>query len=171
MPLASGKLVILSLDQVGYKAKFDEQMKEVYKDALRAFLDAVVAHVPIETGMAVGALLPLADFLGEQIAIFPTVARKGRSPEEGAKHSLFEVVEWRFPKYHVKLNVEVVNGWLWDNNASLFNARIGRSVTAGPWRSIEYGRDAFREYLRAHVKFAFPEVNKFMVRTEKPYGR
>jgi hypothetical protein len=171
MPFLSGSVTILEFNRASYTRKLDEAIQEIYRDGLKLFVQAVIDHIPVETGMARGALQPLAEFLGEQIETLGAQPRGGRSFASGAQSSLFEVVSWEFPRYEVRLKVEVINGWWWDNYATLFNVAAKKEVTAGPWRSIEHGREVFRDYVRAHMRFAIPDIQQFMTRTRKPYGR
>lgn len=169
MPVFKGKVSIIRFDEKGFTHALDRAVKEAYRIALKAFLKAALDRIPVKTGMARGSLRPLADFLGESIDLSSSKPTRIHNADAGADQTIFDMSEFEFPTYKVKIKIGTLHYKLHEYLFEIYNVRINRYVISEPWQSFEYGREAFKEALKANLKV--PKMAKYFVRTEVPFGR
>lgn len=161
----TGSFKKIELDHIRYTSALDQAIRDVTRSAWYAFFEAAQDKVPVETGEARGLFKPLADWVDAQLDLSGAAPTAERNADEGAFHSMLDVSGFTWPKYVVVFKAETFNGWWWEKFRTLYNARIGRPVTAGPWEAFEAGKAAYILYLRTNLKFAIPDIAHYLTLT------
>lgn len=159
MPTIIASFVDLKFDEKGFRKSVDMLMEQQMRMAARAWLRAVIPHVPVYTGMARGSLQPLGKFLKVSVPINPYAFRKGMGPAAGASKSLFSFTktngiytfEFDSQVMHYKIN-------------EFYNVPLPL-IHPTPWRSFEYGNAAFQKYVSTALLRRIPRANNFIKAT------
>lgn len=148
MPVRIGQI---KFDRNGYIAALDIACKELFKGAIRAFLEAAQPRIPVDTGMARGSLMPLASFAGGfEVSIPGARARKGKSPRDantGADMVTVTINSFTWPKYSLTFRDPVPQIGIHDDKV---------------WGAFRAGRAAFKAYLDENTKKLIPGVRNFV---------
>lgn len=184
------KLKYFELEIEKYKKAFNEAMQQHMRQCARAFVRAAVPLVPIDTGMARGSYLNIGRFLRVNIPLSGRSNRRERSRrnKDGTVRTWTEANRWYYPpnggaripktpesgadlttftftndfgKLGFTINSKVYHYTIQDEDA-------GRSPTS-PWRSMQAGREAFREEMKK-IKKKIPRLQHYMLETTISYG-
>lgn len=161
-----GSYDLLKLDKGAYIEQLNAVLAEELKNAMRAWLKAVIRKVPVYTGMARGSLLPIARALGENVPITPRANRmasprlygKGvrSTPSQGARRTTFKFTS-RLGRHEVSIDIGTVHYLI--NEFTRVSLPLAHP---GPWKSFEAGRAAFKDYLKRNLKKKVPRIVKYI---------
>jgi hypothetical protein len=149
----------------------DEAIQLEMRNAARAFLREAIIHVPVRTGFARGALLNMGSAIGLSAASIPTrfLARLRKTIDGRIKSYKPRIVEYYYgagsktlktPENARQFSTPIDKVFLKENNVYLFHYEqtilyyvINDILTnpytpSAPWRSFEFGKNAFSDYLK-----------------------
>lgn len=151
-------------DKAGYTRALRDVVEQEFKAAIRAFLAAAEARIPVRTGQAKGTLQPLAEFADYKLNISPVEERAGRGPDT-ALGKLNVTFDW--PSFSISFKVDLDYFEVLDTQATYVHSTTGKEVSAKgiPWLAMEHGREAFKDHLKKNLKRNIPKVTKFLTRT------
>lgn len=137
------------------------------KNAVRAWLEAVIPHIPIRTGMAAANLLPLAQFLHEPFQItpvnFPSRIAEGAALSD-TPQTMFQST--KKGEFLFSFNITVLHYFLNEFGfVGPYQNPINPAIQP-PWNSMEAGQDAYISYVRENVPKAVPKVRQFIYATK-----
>ncbi len=152
MPFIIGQLRNLEYDMRGHKKTLDAALQTQMRQAARAWLRAVIPHVPVWTGMAASSLKPLGRYLNVAVPIKPRVTRSDKTPEKGRQQQHFEfenngyvyTFRWTTEVLHYKLN-------------EYFPSKL-KLIHETPWNSTVHGDAAYRKYMRDVLPLRIPRA-------------
>jgi hypothetical protein len=156
MPTFIAEFMDLKFDANGYRKSVDALMEQQMRMAARAWLRAVIPHVPVYTGMARGSLRPLGQFLKVSVPISPIATRKGMGIGAGESKSWFKISK-SGGNYTFEYNSSVAH---YEIN-EFYNVPLPLTHPT-PWHSFKYGDEAFNEYARTKMPPRIPRVQDFI---------
>lgn len=154
--LIRGQLVVPDYDFAGHKLALDTALKIQIKMAARAWLRAVIPHVPVYTGMARSSLAPLGRFINLAVPISPIARRTNRTPGMGESQSHFQFYD-NGATYNFQWNTDVphyIANEFYSSNLPLTNPT--------PWHSLQYGERAFQDYVDNILPLRIPAAQQFI---------
>lgn len=140
-----------------------KNMQELWRGAIRAFLEGVASRIHVDTGMSKASLRPLGAEVGVDVSISPKRGpRKGldtftayyperyKSIEEGERvgEKAFHI-GWGTtsrPQLYFRFNITVFHYFLHEVN----------------WKSLNTGEAVMRSYLDRNASRVIPELSKWM---------
>lgn len=163
----TGRLYRMNFDITGYKKTYDEAMKVQIRQAARAWLRAVIPHVPVYTGMARGSLAPLGRFLRVAIPIRmnPNAAKRvrpGYSQQAGEALGVFTFQDNSNGVYTFSFNTEVLHYYL-NDTFDTKGAGMVNLINKTPWDSAKYGEEAWNAYITSILPQRLPRIIDFIV--------
>lgn len=163
-------LVKLKFDREGMSKATHAALQTIMRGGAREWLRATFIHVPVWTGMARGSLKfaqgyggVLSRVLNVAIPITPHArARKTwrKSPEAGGNLSQFAFVHTdKINRFRFK--TDTFHYWHNEFFARTDPGASGQQIIA-PWHSFEYGKAAFRRYLKTQGLKKIPRLAKYL---------
>lgn len=161
-----GRFHNIKIDRRRWTKAMNKEMEQLFREAMREFLIAVITKVPVYTGMSRGTLRPLGEFANNYtIPIEPNPRAPkypGRDADAGEALSNFE---WKFEGRHNYVRFDP--GLFYYALNDFYNMKIAMpNIGPTPWESFQVGREAFKEYIREHLKSRMPSVQHYITRTE-----
>ncbi len=168
----TGGINKIQLDTIKWTKTMRKVMERRNREAIRAFIRATVAKVPVYTGMArssikyaSGPFGPLAAWLNVSVPIDPVEQRsrrekfysQGKSIQSGSQLGQY-TVEMGPKKYNFSFNSDVPHYF---TNEYI---DVGISHTA-PWQSFADGYRAYQNEFREGVVKNFPGLRPYVVVT------
>lgn len=157
-------------DRGRYTRALREVVEREFRNALYAFLEAAERRIPVDTGQARGSLQPIAEYAGYvlELSMARPTSRKGPNTRPGTLRLNFD-----WPSMSVSFRVDIDYFEMYERTGTFPHSRTGRpiNVPTAPWRTLYYGREAFKDHLRRHLKENIPRVTEFFTRTSIEYSR
>ena len=183
MLLFRGKLRKIKLKKQRLSKTLSERLNRIMREAAREFLRAAIPRVPVDTGMALGNLVPLGRFLNLRVPIYPkhkgskTYYHYGKRTQYVQDKELGEIASDIFdgrPAFRfVEITPQHPRGEFSINiGTSHFVAKDGSRVVGGrvllpdsktPWGAIDAGADAWVEYMVKAKEKAVPNLLDYLV--------
>jgi hypothetical protein len=176
MPKFKGYLTKITLNTKRILKSLEERATKVNKEAAREYVRAVIVHVPVYTGMALGSIklakgrsgeaagFSLFQFLNLTIPINPIGYRRDKNPITGGAKGRFTFSHYR-GRYNFTISTSVahylINEWNEPDNHPSFSK---------PWHSFQAGEAAYNNYINKNIHAAIPKLKSFIVKTNVPLG-
>jgi len=169
MPRFFGKIDKIELVKGKLTKKIEEALAVGMRNAAREFVRAVLINIPVQTGEAAGALIPLGRMLRVAIPIRPTRSQAGKNPSTGAEKSSYKFVS-KYPKFTFEFEAGVIHYTL--NEFGLGVGPYGPDKKQPPWNTFGAGKAAFLAYLERNKLLSDPKIiEDSTVRTSITFGR
>jgi hypothetical protein len=161
------KLVYLKFDNAKFNKTLIENLETLSRQAARAWLRAVLLHVPTYTGEARGSLRPLGAFLRVAIPISPSSSRQaqyamshGHTADAGEGQGKFEFTIVG-AKVSFSFSSDVMHYLINEFYDVSDQIHLKEQV---PWHSFAAGKLAYKNYINENVKTKIPKLKSFVLR-------
>jgi hypothetical protein len=152
----TGYISVPTLDVEKFKKDLDAHVTSLMHKAAREFVETAVKNIPVDTGMAVGAMIPLGRFVGATTQVAPKRPYRletdyVRTHELGQVKSMFAFKSVNFI-YEFVWRSWVFHHWL-NEQFSI------KTVSSSPWHSIPLGLASALSYIRENFHEVLPNVS------------
>lgn len=147
-----------------YTLALERELFVQMKQAARAFLEAAIVHVPIDTGQARGTFLPLGRFLNRVVPIEGNTPKPNKNPETGASNKNKQVFQFVADAKGQYFEIDSKLFYFW------FNDFYTNELRGTPWKSLEEGRKAFLLYMKNVAPSRLPRLKHFITRESVNYN-
>ena len=148
------------------KTVLDERLKDLLKDAARAFVIAAAGKVPVYTGMAKSSLKPLAAFLNADLNITPVhppIQRRGylQGPAAGEARGYKDFGSKILQEYWFIFKTEVLHYII--NEFNTATGKLSKNLKQPtPWLSLVEGAQAFYKVIALDGKLITKDIKPYM---------
>lgn len=147
-------LKLINFQKNAYIRRLQERLEVIQREAARAWLRAVLEHVPTWTGTARGTYLSLGSVLRVAVPIKPIVTRPNRGPIFGTVKSYFDFsAEGLVYRFSFTQNLEY---YLMDE------LNIVPNIPSTPWFSFSYGENAWMIEVKNRLHTDLPQIASFV---------
>lgn len=157
---------VLKFDKKGYTQALQKEIDTQIRQAARAWLRAVITQVPVYSGQARASLLPLGRYLRVAIPISPTIEARKQRRYQGA----ISLGESQGQDAYSFNHEGYVSSFSFSINVphyliNEFNVGLGQPplIHPTPWKSLDAGEIAFREYLTQNLQKRIPKISEYIV--------
>lgn len=141
----------------GFTEACHERVRTQLKQAAKEFVKEAIKHIPIDTGQAMGTILPLGRFLNISVSTSGNKPLKNKNPETGANGQNKLIFKFESLKTGEKFEIDVQLLYFFIND--FFGHPSGKYE---PWYAIDAGWTAFRQYLAETAKDRYPKLKDFI---------
>lgn len=145
---------LIQFQSSAYLRRLQEKLEVIQREAARAWLRAVLEHVPTWTGTARGTYLSLGSVLHVAVPITPKVQRANRGPLFGVVKSYFDFsAEGLVYRFSFTQNLEY---YLMDE------LNIVPNIPSTPWHSFSFGYEAWKAEVKTRLLKDMPQLATFV---------
>lgn len=152
------------------RRKIEKGVEELFRDSVKAFIEAAVDTMSVDTGMSIASWLPLAEETDSADVVWAKASqskgiKKGRFSINGTWNSqdIRSISEGILAGQEASRIVRQKQRWVMQFRVNVWQYHWHESAvgsTSQSWKSLLAGKIAQRQYIRDHVWEYLPSITK-----------